>query len=253
MLLPNNGLKHYSAFFEAVRYAISWEPDLENRLTLINEQFCECVEVCNDPQTSTCLQFLNRQTELLIRKSFITPDYCFAIENYPKCDYNSLRQFLILPSKRKIQAITSAVDIDIILHKTFSSVNDLRKHVMLLIDEVKIRPRLVFGGGCLKGTAENDPDNKAISMLFIMMKCLSRGPSLMISVTPVHRMSAKFQFECVKRAALTVENAGGTVIGSITDNHKVNQHYCKLFNLKSDHGAVHPWTILEVGSYCMIQ
>ena len=240
ILLPNNGLRNYSAFFEAVRYALSWEPDLEKRLNLIKEHFSESIDICTDSRLLPRLQFLSRQTELLITKSFTTSDYCFAIEHYPKCDYASLRQVLVLPSKRKMQAITSTVDIDAILRKTFSMVNDLRKHVILLIDEVKIRPRLIFGGGCLNGAAENDPENKATSMLCIMMKCLSRGPSVMISVTPVHRMSARFQFECVKRAAIMIENAGGTVIGSITDNHKVNQHYCKLFKLKSDHCAEHP-------------
>ena len=112
ILLPNNGLRNYSAFFEAVRYALSWEPDLEKRLTLIKQHFSESVEVCSDSRMLPRLQFLSRQTELLISKSFITSDYCFAIENYPKCDYTSLRQFLVLTSKRTIQAITSTVDMD---------------------------------------------------------------------------------------------------------------------------------------------
>ena len=33
----------------------------------------------------------------------------------------------------------------------------------------------------------------------------------------------------MKEAAIVVEEAGATVIGSITDNHKINQQYCKLF------------------------
>ena len=52
-------------------------------------------------------------------------------------------------------------------------------------------------------------------------------------------MVATFQFEIVKKAASLIENAGGIVIGSITDNHKINQHYCELFELKESHCAVH--------------
>ncbi|KAF2354429.1 Laminin IV [Trinorchestia longiramus] len=37
------------------------------------------------------------------------------------------------------------------------------------------------------------------------------------------------QLQRVKEAAAAVERASGRVIGSITDNHKVNQQYCKLF------------------------
>ncbi|KAF2361088.1 hypothetical protein FHG87_008152 [Trinorchestia longiramus] len=48
-------------------------------------------------------------------------------------------------------------------------------------------------------------------------------------MTPVHKLTAAYQLESVKEAAAAVERASGRVIGSITDNHKVNQQYCKLF------------------------
>ena len=45
-------------------------------------------------------------------------DYCFALESYPKCSsYEQLRDFLVLPSKRKLQYITSSVDKDQVLNK----------------------------------------------------------------------------------------------------------------------------------------
>ena len=72
------------------------------------------------------------------------------------------------------------------------------------------------------------------------MKCLHGGPSLMISITPVHNSNAVYQFAIVKDNAAIVEKCGGQIVGSITDNHKVNQNYCKLFEKKSDHEAVHP-------------
>lgn len=62
----------------------------------------------------------------------------------------------------------------------------------------------------------------------------------MISVTPVHKLTAAFQFTVVKDAASVVERSGGIVLGSMTDNHKINQQFCKLFEHKSDSEAVHP-------------
>ena len=110
----------------------------------------------------------------------------------------------------------------------------------MLVDEVKIRPTLSFSGGILNGMAKNVPDCKVNSMLCVMMKGLNGGPSLMISVTPVHKLTAAYQFDVVKEAAAKVENAGDIVVRSITDKHNINQQYCKLFTLKADHEAVHP-------------
>ena len=101
--------------------------------------------------------------------------------------------------------------------------------MLLLVDEVSIRPTVAFSGGALSRKAVNDPDTKATPMLCVMMKCLHRGPSIMVSVTPVNKLTAAFQFSRVKQAAVVVEEAGGTVLGSITDNHKINQQYCRMF------------------------
>ena len=81
-------------------------------------------------------------------------------------------------------------------------------------------------------------------MLCVMSKCLHRNPSIMVSVTPVHKLTAASQFEVVKLVAMVVEQTGGIVLGSITDNHKINQLYCKMFDRPSESDcpatATHP-------------
>ena len=115
-----------------------------------------------------------------------------------------------------------------------------QKYVLLLVDEVKIRPTVAFSGGALSGMATNYPESNASSMLCVMMKSL-------ISRTQCHGVGDSSpqhdcgeQFKIVKEAAIVVEEAGATVIGSITDNHKVNQQYCRLF--KRPPGSVCPAT-----------
>ena len=56
----------------------------------------------------------------------------------------------------------------------------------------------------------------------------------------ISQLTSDYQFQTVKEMATVVESCGGVVLGSVTDNHRINQRYCKLFNLKSDHEAVHP-------------
>ena len=124
--------------------------------------------------------------------------------------------------------------VESVLEETFKKKiqNTQQKQCVLLIDEVNIRPSVSYSGGVLSGMAKNEPDSKATSMMCIMMRCLHGGPSLMISVTPVHSLTAQYQYDRVVEMAGVVERSGGVVIGSITDNHKVNQAYCKLFTQK---------------------
>ena len=53
---------------------------------------------------------------------------------------------------------------------------------------------------------------------------------MMLSLYPVHLLNADFQFTKAVSAASVAEEAGGLVIGSITDNDRINQNYCKKFN-----------------------
>ncbi|KAF2363745.1 hypothetical protein FHG87_005499 [Trinorchestia longiramus] len=103
------------------------------------------------------LVFLTRQLELSLQKQFSTNDYCFAFQSYPKCDYEQLRDFLVVPCKRKLQYLTSSIDKDQVLRETFDKVQTLQqKNVFLLVDEVQIRPTVSFSGGVLSGMAENN-------------------------------------------------------------------------------------------------
>ena len=122
----------------------------------------------------------------------------------------------------------------------FGKTTTPQKNCLLVIDEVKIKPTVAYTGGFLSGYAKNDPKVKATSILAVMLKCLHGGPTTMVSITPVHKLTASYQYSVVKDAAKLVEMSGGYVIGSVTDNHKVNQKYCDLFNRKSAAVAVHP-------------
>ncbi|KAF2362208.1 hypothetical protein FHG87_007033 [Trinorchestia longiramus] len=118
------------------------------------------------------------------QKQFSMNDYCFALQSYPKCNYEQFRDFLVLSYKRKLQYITSSIDKDQVLRETFDKVQTLQqKNVFLLVDEVQIRPTVSFSVGLLSGMAEYNRDCKATSILCVMMKPLHKGPSQMISDT----------------------------------------------------------------------
>ncbi|KAF2356611.1 Zinc finger C2CH-type [Trinorchestia longiramus] len=218
---------------------IPFDKTIQNVVTLL--QAHTSADVDNEKEKK--LVFLTLQLELFSQKQFSMDDYCFAPQSYPKCNYDQLRDFLVLPCKLKLQYITSSIDEDQILRETFDKVQTLQQMtVFLLVDEVQIRPTVSFSGRVLSGMAKNNRDCKATSMRCVMMKSLHKGPSLMISMTPVHKLTATYQLERVKEAAAAVERVGGRIIGSITDNHKVSQQYCKLFDRLGDCSATakHP-------------
>jgi len=233
ILDPKNGLSSYSQFYAAVHSALNYDIPSDDVLRKV-VNLLQSQEV-QDSRKAKKFDFLTNQLRLLADKHYSIKDYCFAVESFPQSNYELLREYLVLPSKRKLKSMISSVNVNELLTKTFKKVpRQQQKNVLLLIDEEKIRPTVAFSGGVLSGMAKNDPDSKATSMLCVMMKCLHRGPSVMISVTPVHKLTAAYQFDIVKEAAAVVEQSGGTVIGSITDNHKVNQQYCKLFDRPSE-------------------
>ena len=229
---PNNGFGRYSQFFEAVNYAIQYQVPANLQLEKVGKKLEQILESnILEQSKSKKLQFFSRQIQLLVKKQYSLSDYCFAISSFPKARYDQLRQMLVLPSERKIRSIISSVNEKDIVKELFQKLkHQQQRYCLLLIDEVKIRPIVAFSGGTLHGFAKNNEESKASSMLGVMVKCLYGGPSLMVSVTPVHRLTASYQFMKVKEVASIVEDSGRKVIGSITDNHKINQHYCKLFD-----------------------
>ncbi|KAF2367345.1 hypothetical protein FHG87_001891 [Trinorchestia longiramus] len=119
-----------------------------------------------DTEKEKKLVFLTRQLELLSQKQFSMNDYCFALQSYPKCNYEQLRDFWVLPCKCKLQYITSSIDKGQMLRERFDKVQTLQqKNVFLLVDEVQIRPTVSFSGGLLNGMAEKNRDCKATSIL----------------------------------------------------------------------------------------
>ena len=67
-----------------------------------------------------------------------------------------------------------------------------QKQCLLLIDEMKIRPSIAYSSGVFSGMAKNKPEAKATSILAIMVKCLHGGPTMVVSITPVHKLDAAY-------------------------------------------------------------
>ena len=243
IIKPNNGFNRYSEFFEAVNFVLQYQVPVSLRLAKVAEELediSRSEELVLDESKKQKVKFLSRQADLLSSKRYDPQDYCFSVSIYPSCKYDHLRQFLVLPEPRKVIAAISSTDCKAVLTKMFQKIRFKQRHSFLLVDEVKVKPTLSFSYGILNGLAQNKPDEKATSMLGIMLRCLHGGPSLMVAIIPVSKLTAEYQFSVVVDTAKMVEDCGGIVIGSITDNHRINQQYCHRFNRQSSCQAIHP-------------
>ncbi|KAF2351639.1 Zinc finger C2CH-type [Trinorchestia longiramus] len=102
-LHPNNGLRSYTQFYETMRlamhYDIPFDKTIENVVTLLQAHTSACV----DTEKEKRMAFLTCQLELLLQKQFSMNYYCFAFQSHTKCNYEQLRDFLVLPCKRKLK------------------------------------------------------------------------------------------------------------------------------------------------------
>ncbi|KAF2358245.1 hypothetical protein FHG87_010999 [Trinorchestia longiramus] len=89
-LHPNNGLRSYTQFDETVRlamhYDIPFDKTIQNVVTFLQAHTSACVDTRKEKK----LVFLTRQLELLLQEEFSMNDYCFALQSYPKCNYEQL-------------------------------------------------------------------------------------------------------------------------------------------------------------------
>ncbi|KAF2368805.1 hypothetical protein FHG87_000433 [Trinorchestia longiramus] len=138
-LYPNNGWRLYTQVEKTVRwemkYDIPFNKTIQNVVTLLQAHTSACV----DTEKEKKFVFLTRQLELLSQKQFFMNDDSFTLQSYPKCYYEQLRDFLVLPCKRKLQYITSSIDKDQVLRETFDKVQTLQQKIMfLLVGEIQI-------------------------------------------------------------------------------------------------------------------
>ena len=109
ILNPNNGLSSYSQFDAVVHtclcYKILLDEALRKVVTVLQAQETA------DKKKAKKLDFITSNLKLLANKNFTVKDYCFAVGSFPLCNYEMLREYSVLPSKRKLQAVISSVNV----------------------------------------------------------------------------------------------------------------------------------------------
>ena len=212
---------------EAIRYLKDLDPP--HRLKILAEDLESLNNVCQVGKKVYSMKTMVR---------------AFEYFSTSRATYKKIYKDYKLPSITTLTKITSKTtntsSLDFIT-KVINKLPEKQRQCNILIDEIHVKPQLLFHGGKLFGKAENDPNSLAKSVLAIMIQCLHGGPKFLAKIIPVSKVSGKFQFDLVKKVVKTVNNAGGETIAIICDDNKVNQKFFKL--VKTENAK--PWITTE--------
>ena len=98
-----------------------------------------------------------------------------------------------------------------------------KKKVVLLIDEIYVKPSLCYHGGKVFGKAQNNPEELTTTVLAIMVKCLFGGSEFILKMIPVYRLTASFQYDQVMLIIDQLEQCGAKIVAVICDGNQVNK------------------------------
>ena len=101
-------------------------------------------------------------------------------------------------------------------------------NIVLMLDEIHIKPYLDYKGGKLAGTAF-DSKVLASSVHTFMISSLSSKFKDVVHLLPVHTINHEMLFKVIKKIILGLEEIGFKVICVVTDNNKINSRAMQSF------------------------
>lgn len=157
--------------------------------------------------------------------------------------YSRLRDDFELPSITLLTKLTSKVgnlEDNEFLQSYFQHCTDPRqRNVVLIIDEIYVKPQLSYQGGHVFGKAVDAPDHLATTVVSYMICSLFGGKKFLHKVLPVYRLDANFQYQQTLQILEGISRSGATTLAILCDNNRVNQSFFKKFELVS------PWCTTE--------
>ena len=116
--------------------------------------------------------------------------------------YNRLRDDYQLPGVSTLTRLTSKtnkINDTAMMKNVLSNVAERQKSFILLIDEVYVKPSLLYHGGTVFGKAVNKPSALANTVLGFFLVGLFGGPKFLLRMIPVTELDSIFYLMNVKK------------------------------------------------------
>ena len=197
------------------------------------------------------LRFLSEQFSLLFatrrRYSADMLMFAFRLLCVSRSAFGFIRdKALILPHASYLRKLSSVFSVTgelnedghvAYLRDKASILPEHERHVILMLDEIHVNPKITYKGGCFVGMASNSPIDEATNVQAFMICSLLSSNKDVAALIPVKSMNAAYLKECTFKVISMLENCGYLVICLISDNNRVNRN---MFTALSD-GELKPW------------
>ena len=175
------------------------------------------------------IKFISHQIELLnnpIGKPYSLDDLTSAmnIASRSRSAYLELRNYIVLPSIRQLQKVTSKVDKVTDAHflrSMFANSNAMQKQCIIVLDEVYIKPGFQYSGGPIFDEAVNIEKRniKTTTILAIMVQGCCGGPKFIYKLYPVCKLNSEYQCFIIRNVLISLHAVGLTPLCIILDNN----------------------------------
>ena len=170
----------------------------------------------DDDIRATKEKFLTRQIQLLNKREneeFSQEDLqvSFSIYSLSRNAYESILKYIVFPCVRTLRRITNKVDSlpdEQFLDGVTANLSEVQKQCFMLIDEIYVLPGYQYSGSVVHGKAEDWPDEKARTILALMLNFLFGGSKLVFKLHPVHTLDSIFLRERIDSALNKLHDNG---------------------------------------------
>nr|XP_042912929.1 uncharacterized protein LOC122272950 [Parasteatoda tepidariorum] len=147
---------------------------------------------------------------------------------------------LILPHPTTIRKITSNFPLNPsneqasfnflkYVEERYKYVKEHEKNVVLMLDEIHLKPYFDYKGGDIVGFAF-DSEQAATSAHTFMISSLCSNYKDVAHILPVKSITADILFSIIKKTIIGLENIGYKVIAIVTDNNAINGKAMSYFS-----------------------
>lgn len=156
---------------------------------------------------------------------------------------------LILPHPDTVKSICSSLLTDPTMEERnmclnyaknlFKLLSDREKYVILLVDEIHIKPFLDYKAGNIVGTAYNNACLANSAFVFMISSIMSSVKEV-VHISPTSKVDHLLVFSLIKEVITKLEDIGYKVFCVISDNNAVNSKAMSHFAEKKSLSIVYP-------------